>query len=303
MSEIFHQEGLLKKIRDTGVTYDKELGTCTGRVLNGSMLGATTIIEKSKLVVLESDLIESKVMSDLMIDFPPISREDPPEVLAQYVAQYLKDTRKAIAWSQIPLKVDASLKLISRKRKQAESEDEKEEEPKKKVKNAKASKHAASGIHKEVAELEPSQVLTKRTRGRGSDAASQAHKVVRKTLQKPKKVTRKLKLSAKTSKDLTGEERTIMAQVVVKKHVEAAKKVLEMSKELEQSAMGQASEILKTKMQIKQEQGISEFVGLDVEATRNIASSTLSEPIDLDSPSHNSPHINDQPLSSVYSNL
>lgn len=78
LSEIFHQGGLLKKIRDTGVAFDKELGTCTGRVLYGSMLGAIGIIEKSKVVLLESDLIESKVVSDLMIDFPPNSREDPP---------------------------------------------------------------------------------------------------------------------------------------------------------------------------------------------------------------------------------
>jgi len=40
LSEIFHQGGLLKKIRDTGVASDKELGTCTRRVLNGSLLGA-----------------------------------------------------------------------------------------------------------------------------------------------------------------------------------------------------------------------------------------------------------------------
>jgi hypothetical protein len=92
-----------------------------------------------------------------------------------------------------------------------------------------------------------------------------------------------------------------MAQVVVKKHVEAGKQVFEMSKKLEQSTMGQASEISKTKMQIKQEQGTSEVVGSDVDATCNIASSTLSKLLDLDSP--HTPHIDDQHLSSVYSNL
>jgi hypothetical protein len=44
--------------------------------------------------------------------------------LGCYIAQYLKDFGKAIAWSQIPLKAGVPLKLIRRKRKQAESEDE-----------------------------------------------------------------------------------------------------------------------------------------------------------------------------------
>jgi len=63
-----------------------------------------------------------------------------------------------------------------------------------------------------------------------------------------------------------------------------------MTKELEQSIVGQASEVLKTHMQIKQEQGSSEVVASDVgaSASGNIASSNLSEHIDLDSPPHTS---------------
>ena len=99
-------------------------------MLNGSMLEAMGMIEKSEVISSKFDLTESQVMSDLMINFPPISKEDPSEVLVQYVAQYLLDTGKAIAWDRIPPDTDAPMKFIKRKRKQIES-DKEEEEPKK----------------------------------------------------------------------------------------------------------------------------------------------------------------------------
>lgn len=72
LSEIFHQEELLKKLRDHGLVNDKELGICTGRVLNGSLLGNMGIIEKGQVITSESDVKESQVMSNLMTNFPPI---------------------------------------------------------------------------------------------------------------------------------------------------------------------------------------------------------------------------------------
>ena len=118
------------------------------------------IIENLEVVILEPDLTESQIMSDLMTDFPPISREYPPEVLAEYVAQYLKDTGTTIAWDQTPLKDDVPLKIVRRKRNQAEY-DEEEEVPKKQVNKEKASKFVASGIQKKLAELGLAQIYPK----------------------------------------------------------------------------------------------------------------------------------------------
>jgi len=71
-------------------------------------------------------------MSNLMIDFP-LSKEDPPEVLAHYVLQHYKDTRDIIDYSHIPPKVNAPLKIARKKSKQNESDEEDlEEKPKKK---------------------------------------------------------------------------------------------------------------------------------------------------------------------------
>lgn len=121
-------------------------------------------------------------MSDLMTYFPPISHEDPLEVLAQYISQNFLETTKVIAWEHISEKVDEPLRAIRRKRKieSDEAKDESQKQPKK----VKAVKPAASGIQKEVAELEPSQILTKRTRGGGSDRTSLAQTAVKQPMHK-----------------------------------------------------------------------------------------------------------------------
>jgi len=157
-------------------------------------MGMMKIIERSKVIVLDSDMIESEVMLDLMKDFPPISREDPPEVLAEYVAQHYMDTGEAMDWGQIPHKANAHLKVARNKRKQtdSDSDEEVEEKPKNKAKKAKAPKTIASNIQKEVANLELVKVLEKRTRG-SSEAVSPPKN--KKTHSQPKKTTRKLVMS------------------------------------------------------------------------------------------------------------
>jgi len=57
--------------------------------------------------------------------------------------------------------------------------------PKKQFKKPKATKPAASGIQKEVAELGPYHILPKRTRGGDFDVTSPAQKVVHEPIHKP----------------------------------------------------------------------------------------------------------------------
>ena len=85
-------------IKDTRSVSNKNLGTCTWRILNGRLLGFMKIIEQSKEKIINSDMTESEVMSDLMKDFPPISREDNLVVITQVVAQHLFDTDLEINW-------------------------------------------------------------------------------------------------------------------------------------------------------------------------------------------------------------
>jgi len=61
-------------------------------------MGFMKIIEQSKEKIINSDMTESEVMSDLMKDFPPISREDNLVVITQVVAQHLFDTDLEFNW-------------------------------------------------------------------------------------------------------------------------------------------------------------------------------------------------------------
>lgn len=132
--------------------------------------------------------------------------------------------------------------------------------------------------------------MSKKTRGGGSNRTSPIKKVVQEPLHKSRRPTRKLKLSSEASEAVTSEGGRSIAQFVEDKYVKAVKKMLELSKDLEQPTVSQASEVLKTHMKVKLEQGTSEA---DVSALGNIAHTSLSEPINLDSPPHTSSPIDD----------
>jgi hypothetical protein len=83
LSEIFYQGGLLTVLRQSGVVSDEHLGTMIGKFINGRTLRYMGIVKKFEK--LNTDLIESQIVSDLMTDFPPISKQDNLEVLGSYV--------------------------------------------------------------------------------------------------------------------------------------------------------------------------------------------------------------------------
>ena len=84
LSEIFSQGGLLETLRKSKLASDKVLGTAIGKIINGKTLQNMKIIRKFSPN--EKDLKESSLQSELMRDFPPITKEDNPEVLAGYIA-------------------------------------------------------------------------------------------------------------------------------------------------------------------------------------------------------------------------
>ena len=193
------------------------------------MLGYMKIV--SKVAILKTDMKESEVVTYLMVDFPPISKQDPLEFLAAYVLHHYQDTGDVITYSQIaPTRSNAPLK-ISRKRitKDQFDEEDVEEKPIKKAKKAKkdkVSEPVAPKIQEEVADLEPVKVLEKRTRGGSSEAASQPKKKVRKQV---KRTLRKLVESKYTEEeDVQAEEASTLVTKMVKSK-QVAEKNLEMS--------------------------------------------------------------------------
>jgi len=88
--EIFSQGKLLETLRRNKLASDKALGIITGKIINGKTLQNMKIIKKS--APSEKDLKESAVQTELMRDFPPISKEDNPEVLVELIAAYAKES-------------------------------------------------------------------------------------------------------------------------------------------------------------------------------------------------------------------
>jgi len=76
-SEILHQGGFLKALSETRGFTDQQLGTVTGKIINGSTLRNMNLIKKDIYKKLDSDMKESIAISNLMEGFPPICKQDP----------------------------------------------------------------------------------------------------------------------------------------------------------------------------------------------------------------------------------
>ena len=90
LSEIFTQGKLLETLRKNKLASYKALGTVTGKIINGKTLQNMKIIRKFSPN--EKDLKESTFQIELMKDFPPISKEENSEVLAELIAAYAKES-------------------------------------------------------------------------------------------------------------------------------------------------------------------------------------------------------------------
>jgi len=100
LSEIFTQGKLLETLRRNQLASDKSLRTTTGKIINGKTLQNMKIIKK--LSPNEKDLKESAVQTELMKDFPPIYKERNPEVLAELIAGYVKESGGIILDDETP---------------------------------------------------------------------------------------------------------------------------------------------------------------------------------------------------------
>jgi len=143
LSEIFHQGGILEAIKLSKAVNDDELGTVVGMYINANTLKHMFMIKK--FTKLETDLQKSMILSNLIEDFPPISREDPLEVRAAYVYEHWKTTGEVINYNSIPdTMYGAPLKVASKKRKSKKASSEVAEGEASKPKPKKAKKEKAA---------------------------------------------------------------------------------------------------------------------------------------------------------------
>lgn len=100
-----------------------QLGTIVGKYINVNTLKSMKLIMEVKK--LETYLKESMIVSDLMEDFPPISNEDHPMVIAEYASWNFKETGIALNIDQLPDTLgEAPLRISSKKRKPNKSTSE-----------------------------------------------------------------------------------------------------------------------------------------------------------------------------------
>jgi len=117
LSEIFHQGGILNTLKEVSYFTDAQLGTVTGRIINGATLVSMKLIKKADYKELSTDLKESSVISNLMDDFPPICKQDPVDVQVMFIKEYFEMTGQVIKISDIPEEMYGGVLPVAKNRK------------------------------------------------------------------------------------------------------------------------------------------------------------------------------------------
>jgi len=137
----------LKALEHTTVFTNQELGTVTGKIINGGTLGNMRLIKQEVIKKLDTDMKESRVSLNLMENFPPICKEEAIDVQLYYIDDYLKTYGEEIHLEDIPeemyggaLPVTKSIKTNRKALLEAEYLKEASEQPTKKAKKAKIEK-------------------------------------------------------------------------------------------------------------------------------------------------------------------
>jgi hypothetical protein len=251
ISEILHQEGILKVLKELKIFTDDQLGTETCKVINGQTLRKMKLIGKGAFKKLSTDLKESDVVSALMNGFPPICKHDPIEVQIDYIMDHFQETGKTIRLCDVPETMYGGALPVAKSRKtkrkaltKEEYLDDAPEKPKKKrAKKEKASIKVnevgpdVPNIQQEVQDLDTDTVLNKRTRS-GKAAATSQSAPDQPSIPKKKRKTalRKLKESSYVEEDQIAAATDLVTREVKKKKIEdaaALEKIRELAKGIE----------------------------------------------------------------------
>jgi hypothetical protein len=186
---------------------DKQLESETGKVINGKTLRNMSLIHRDAFKKLSTDISESRVMSNLMEDFPPICKKDPIDVQMHFITDHFQTYDQVIRLEYVPEEMYGGTLPVAKSRKSKRKETSKEEylegeQLSKKAKKEKASdklKIGGSGlptIQEEVQDLDTDTILNKRTRsGKAATSTQNAPKQPPIPKKKRKPTIRKLKES------------------------------------------------------------------------------------------------------------
>jgi len=148
------------------------LETVVGKVINGKTLKNMQLIKK--FTPLNSDMSESMVVSDLMVNFPPICKKDSLAVQMALLSDHYANTGEKIGLNEVPEDMPGSKLPVEKGRKAKRKELTQEEylegeNPSKKAKKKKASEKLikagaseAPSIQEEAQDLNQKQSFKRR---------------------------------------------------------------------------------------------------------------------------------------------
>jgi len=115
--KFFIEGGFLKALSDTRVFTDQQLDTVIGKIINGSTLRNMNLIKKDVYKKLDTDMKESRAISNLTEDFPLIYKQDPLDVQLYFIHDHLQTTRKTIQLEDIPEQMYGGALPVAKSRK------------------------------------------------------------------------------------------------------------------------------------------------------------------------------------------
>jgi len=170
------------------------------------------LIKKDVYQKLDSDLKESRAISNLMEGFPPICKQDPLDLQLYFIHDHLQSTRENIQLEDMSDQMYGGALPVANSRKskrkllsEVEYLEDDPEQPSKKAKKKKASVQSDLSlptIQEEARELGPTKVLSKRTRS-GKEVEPSPPQPAQPTIPKRKRkpIVRKLKLAPKEDEE------------------------------------------------------------------------------------------------------
>ncbi|RHN40859.1 hypothetical protein MtrunA17_Chr8g0359621 [Medicago truncatula] len=102
ISEILHQGGILNALSNMNFFTYEQLGTKTGKIINGETLKNMRLISKESYKKLDTNMKESDAVSAIMKDFPPICKQDPLEVQMNFIKDHFATIGTKINLEDVP---------------------------------------------------------------------------------------------------------------------------------------------------------------------------------------------------------
>ncbi|RHN51408.1 hypothetical protein MtrunA17_Chr6g0468221 [Medicago truncatula] len=157
MNRSVHQRGILNALCNVDFFTNEQLGTETGKIINGETLKNMRLISKECYKKLSTNLKESDAVSAIMKDFPPICKQDPLDVQMHFIRNHFETTGIRLSLKDVPETMYGGALPVAKsrktKRKTMSKDHYLEDSAEKSSKKSKKVKSASGVSNQDVAQL------------------------------------------------------------------------------------------------------------------------------------------------------